>query len=60
VSGADALVIMTEWDAYKSPDFKELSGQLKDRVIFDGRNILEAAEARQAGLTYVGIGRSGE
>ena len=57
VCGADALVIMTEWDAYKSPDYHELSERLADRVIFDGRNILEANEVRQAGLVYIGIGR---
>ena len=57
VCGADALVIMTEWDAYKSPDFHELGDRLTDRVIFDGRNILEPIEVRKAGLVYVGIGR---
>lgn len=57
VCGADALVIMTEWDAYKSPDFHELSDRLAHRVIFDGRNILEPAEVRKAGLVYVGMGR---
>ncbi len=58
VCGAHALAIMTEWDAYKSPDYHELSDRLADRVIFDGRNILEANEVRRAGLVYVGIGRS--
>ncbi|HWB99831.1 MAG TPA: UDP-glucose/GDP-mannose dehydrogenase family protein [Bryobacteraceae bacterium] len=58
VCGANALVIMTEWDAYKSPDYHELSERLSDRVIFDGRNILDADEVRQANLDYVGIGRS--
>ena len=56
VSGANALVIMTEWDAYKSPDYHELSERLEDRVIFDGRNILQAAEVQKAGLGYVGMG----
>ena len=59
VCGADALIIMTEWDAYKSPDFRELSERLSDRVIFDARNILDAEEVRQAGLSYFGIGREG-
>ena len=57
VAGADALVIMTEWDTYKSPDYHELSERLSDRVIFDARNILEANEVRKAGFAYVGIGR---
>ena len=57
VCGAHALVIMTEWDAYKSPDYHELGERLADRVIFDARNILDANEVRRAGLVYVGIGR---
>jgi UDPglucose 6-dehydrogenase len=57
LSGANALVIMTEWDAYKSPDFRDIRGCIADRVIFDGRNILEPAEVRKEGLVYIGIGR---
>ena len=57
VCGAHALAIMTEWDAYKSPDYHELGERLADRVVFDARNILDANEVRQAGLVYVGIGR---
>jgi UDPglucose 6-dehydrogenase len=57
VRGAHALVIMTEWDNYKSPDYSELAESLGDRVIFDGRNILDPAQARNAGLSYVGMGR---
>jgi UDPglucose 6-dehydrogenase len=57
VCGANALVIMTEWDAYKSPDLYELRERLADRVVFDGRNILEPNEVRQAGLIYIGMGR---
>jgi UDPglucose 6-dehydrogenase len=57
VCGAHALLIMTEWDAYKSPDYAELAEQLHDRVIFDARNILDPAQARQSGLMYVGLGR---
>jgi UDPglucose 6-dehydrogenase len=51
---------MTEWDVYKSPDYELLSRHLLDRVIFDGRNILDPAEVRQAGLCYTGIGRRDE
>ena len=58
--GANGLVIMTEWDVYKSPDYDLLSRHLLDRVIFDGRNILDPAEVRQAGLYYTGIGRRDE
>jgi len=56
-NGASALAIMTEWDAYKSPDLDELHERLSDRIIFDGRNILDPDEVRQAGLVYVGMGR---
>jgi UDPglucose 6-dehydrogenase len=57
LNGAHALLIMTEWDAYKSPDYAELANQLQERVIFDARNILDAAQVREAGLVYVGLGR---
>ncbi|MCZ2078226.1 MAG: UDP-glucose/GDP-mannose dehydrogenase family protein [Bryobacterales bacterium] len=57
VDGAAALVIMTEWDTYKSPDYHELHERLSGRIIFDARNILDVLEVRQAGLTYVGMGR---
>jgi UDPglucose 6-dehydrogenase len=60
VRGADALVIMTEWDAYKSPDYYELAELLEHHVVFDCRNILDPVQARQAGLVYVGLGRCGE
>ena len=57
LNGAHALLIMTEWDAYKSPDCAELAGQLQEKVVFDARNILDAAQVREAGLVYVGLGR---
>jgi UDPglucose 6-dehydrogenase len=60
VQGADALVIMTEWDSYKSPDYAELGERLAARVIFDARNILDPIQAREAGLAYVGMGRCSE
>jgi UDPglucose 6-dehydrogenase len=59
VEGAAALVIMTEWDAYKSPDYKKLRDTLTARAVFDSRNILDADQARAVGLMYVGTGRSG-
>lgn len=54
---ADALVIVTEWKQFRSPDFNELAQQLKDRVIFDGRNMYEPALVRRFGLDYYAIGR---
>lgn len=60
VRGADALMIMTEWDTYKSPDYDELAERLTHKVVFDGRNILDPSQARDAGLAYIGMGRGGE
>jgi len=57
VQGADALVIMTEWKAFRSPDFDELQRALKNPVIFDGRNLYEPAVVASHGLEYHAIGR---
>ncbi len=54
---ADALVIVTEWQQFRSPDFKQLSHQLRDKVIFDGRNMYEPHTVTQSGLRYFAIGR---
>lgn len=54
---ADALLIVTEWKEFRSTDFHHLAATLKQRTIFDGRNILDAKQARAAGLTYISIGR---
>lgn len=57
LQNADALVIVTEWKQFRSPDFDQLSQQLKDKVIFDGRNMYEPKLVKQAGLQYYTIGR---
>ena len=57
VEGADALVIMTEWKAFRSPDFGELKRALKSPVIFDGRNLYEPDVVRSHGIEYYPIGR---
>lgn len=54
---ADALVIVTEWKQFRSPDFEALSQQLSDQVIFDGRNMYEPHLVKQYGLQYYAIGR---
>ena len=59
VKGADALVICTEWKAFRSVDLEWLAGQLNDRVIVDGRNLFAPEAVREAGLTYLGVGRRG-
>ena len=57
VRGADALVIITEWKAFRSPDFEAVKRALKTPVIFDGRNLYEPAVVRGHGLEYYPIGR---
>jgi UDPglucose 6-dehydrogenase len=54
---ADALVIVTEWKEFRSPDFDTLSRALRDKVVFDGRNLYEPAFVRHSGLDYHAIGR---
>ncbi|MCQ8103408.1 UDP-glucose/GDP-mannose dehydrogenase family protein [Methylomonas sp. SURF-2] len=54
---ADALIIVTEWKQFRSPDFDALSRSLSDKVIFDGRNMYEPKFVKQAGLRYYAIGR---
>ncbi|GLQ95399.1 UDP-glucose dehydrogenase family protein [Dyella acidisoli] len=57
LDGADALAIITEWKAFRSPDFARIRAVLKEPAIFDGRNIYEPAVVEEAGLAYYGIGR---
>ena len=57
VQGADALVVVTEWKQFRSPDFARLQAALSDAVVFDGRNLYQPAEVEAAGLAYYGIGR---
>jgi UDPglucose 6-dehydrogenase len=56
-SGADALIIVTEWKAFRSPDFDLLKQQLKTPIIFDGRNLFEPSVLSEQGFNYQGIGR---
>jgi len=55
--GADALVVVTEWQEFRSPDFGALKRQLRQPLIFDGRNVFDPEHVRAAGLEYFGIGR---
>ncbi|HKR77476.1 MAG TPA: UDP-glucose/GDP-mannose dehydrogenase family protein [Rhodanobacter sp.] len=54
---ADALAIVTEWKAFRSPDFARIRAMLRTPVIFDGRNLYDPAAVEEAGLAYYGIGR---
>ena len=57
LDGADALVIVTEWKEFRSPDFDEIKRRLKAPLIFDGRNLYDPAQMRAAGIRYHAIGR---
>jgi len=55
--GADALFIATEWSEFRTPDFDRLAQLLKNKVIFDGRNLYDLTTIRELGFTYFSIGR---
>ena len=57
LQGADALAIVTEWKAFRVPDFDQMARLLKDRVVFDGRNLYDPAVMARHGLGYLSIGR---
>ncbi len=57
--GADALVVVTEWNEFRRPDFERMKSLMKSPVIFDGRNIYEPARLAAVGFTYYGMGRNG-
>ncbi|WP_107310984.1 UDP-glucose dehydrogenase family protein [Burkholderia metallica] len=57
VTGADALVIVTEWKEFRSPDFTRLKAELKAPAIFDGRNLYEPDAMAELGIDYYAIGR---
>ncbi|GAB3473407.1 UDP-glucose dehydrogenase family protein [Azotobacter salinestris] len=54
---ADALVIVTDWQAFKAPDFEFIKQQLRQPLIFDGRNLFEPARMQSKGIKYYSIGR---
>ena len=57
LEGADALIILTEWDEFRTPDFQKIKSLMKQHIIIDGRNIYEPEEAEKAGFKYKGVGR---
>jgi len=58
LDGAEALVIVTEWKSFRSPDFEQIKARLKNPVIIDGRNLFEPVQMTNLGIEYHGIGRS--
>ncbi len=57
LQGADVLAVVTEWKAFRSPDFQRIAHMLGERAVFDGRNLYDPAAVEEAGLAYYGIGR---
>jgi UDPglucose 6-dehydrogenase len=57
LEGADALVVVTEWKEFRSPDFERMKSLLRRPIVIDGRNLYDPATVRAAGLEYCGIGR---
>src|SRR5690554_1690607 len=57
LKGADGLIIVTEWNVFRSPDFDMIKSELSHPVIFDGRNLYDPARMKMLGFDYFGIGR---
>lgn len=57
LTGADALILMTEWQHFRDPQWSQIAEMLKGRYVYDGRNIYSSEEVEKAGLVYHGIGR---
>src|SRR5437870_3324031 len=58
VEGADALLLITEWQAFRNPNFERMKHIMRQPVIFDGRNIYDPGQVRQLGFTYYSMGRT--
>ncbi len=57
-AGADAIVLVTEWNEFRQPDFERLKQTMKQPVLFDGRNVWDPVKVRALGFSYQGIGRA--
>ena len=57
ITNVDAMALMTEWSEFHLPDFEMMTKLMKDKVIFDGRNIYDPDEIKRLGFKYFGIGR---
>jgi len=58
LEGVEALILVTEWPEFRSPDFEKMKELMEKPVVFDGRNLYNPAKLREMGFTYYGIGRS--
>jgi UDPglucose 6-dehydrogenase len=59
LEGADALVVVTEWNEFRFPDFERISKALKEPVVFDGRNVYDPRTMADLGFDYHSVGRPG-
>jgi UDPglucose 6-dehydrogenase len=57
VDGADALLLVTEWGEFRQPDFGQVKARMRGSILLDGRNIWTPSRMRDAGFTYLGVGR---
>ncbi|QNA45802.1 UDP-glucose dehydrogenase family protein [Lacibacter sediminis] len=57
LENADALIIATEWSEFRTPEFEKISSMLKNKVIFDGRNVYDREQMKQLGFFYESVGR---
>ncbi|MFA9206368.1 MAG: UDP-glucose/GDP-mannose dehydrogenase family protein [Burkholderiaceae bacterium] len=58
LTGADFLIIATEWSEFRTPDFERIEKEIKNKIIFDGRNLFEVSKMKELGYHYVSIGRA--
>ena len=58
LSGADALVVATEWNEFRTPNWERIRALMRNHVVFDGRNIYRPQQIRELGFQYYGVGRS--
>ena len=57
LEGADALLLLTEWQVFRNPNFERMKSLMGEPVVFDGRNIYDPTQMREMGFTYYGVGR---
>jgi UDPglucose 6-dehydrogenase len=57
LEGSDALLLVTEWQAFRNPNYERMLKSMRQPTIFDGRNIFDPGHLKEAGFTYFGIGR---
>ena len=57
LENADGLLLVTEWNEFRNPDFSAVKAKLREPVLFDGRNIWQRDHIEKLGFTYYGIGR---